>query len=105
MASPNITLTCNFESPAGASTGSAVIELQGYAANDTPRVSSTGVIATIQYTTTPGASFSQVVWGNDQITPAGTTYLIKYYDANGNFAVSKTYTFSGGPKTVDLSTQ
>lgn len=103
MASPNITLTCNFEAPNGASTGSAIIQLQDYG-TDLPRVSGTGIIPNVSEVVALGANLNKVIWGNDQITPANTTYLIKYYDPSGNFVASKSYSFTGGPKTVDLST-
>lgn len=104
MATPNITLTGSFQSVTGASTGSVVVELQGFG-QDAPRVTGTGIFASIKYTlVAPAASFSLLIWGNDQLTPANTSYLIKFFDANGNFVASKSYTFTGGPKTVDIST-
>lgn len=103
MPSPNITLTCNFEALNGASKGSAIIQLQGYG-TDLPRVSGTGIIPNVSEVVALGAGFNKVIWGNDQITPVNTTYLIKFYDMNGNFVASKSYSFTGGPKTVDLST-
>lgn len=104
MATPNITLTGSFQSPAGASTGYVIVELQGFGQDEAPRVTGTGIFALVKYTLTPAATFSLVLWGNDQLTPANTTYLIKFFDANGNFVASKSYTFTGGPKTVDIST-
>lgn len=103
MASPNITLTGNFESITGAGTGSATITLTGYGTS-VPRVSGTGIVAVAKYTVSLSASFSITIWGNDQLTPNGTSYTIAFFDSKGAFVASNTYTFTGGPKTVDIST-
>lgn len=103
MAAPNITLTGNFEAVNGASTGSILVQLTGFG-TAIPRVAGTGIVATAQYVASLGASFNILLWGNDQLTPNGTSYTINFYDAKGNFIASQSYTFTGGPKTVDIST-
>jgi hypothetical protein len=53
-----------------------------------------------------GGSISQLLWGNDQITPAGTFYEVAVLDAKRNVIQAGNYQFSqaGGAVNVNLET-
>jgi hypothetical protein len=99
--SQNITLTGTFESIAGASTGYVSITLVNFG-TAVPVVAGIGVISLGVIATTLGASFSQALFGNDQISPAGTYYQINVYSAAGSLISSGAYQFTG-TQTIDLS--
>jgi hypothetical protein len=44
-----------------------------------------------------------LIWGNDQLTPSGTTYLIRVYNSNGLLASSIGTVIIQGASPVDLS--
>lgn len=81
------------------------IALCNYGSN-LPRVEGAGIIGevsswfvNIPYFGTPG---SIELWGNDQITPAGTYYAVSVLDTNKNVVQTQLYIFDAG--TYDLST-
>lgn len=110
-ATPNITLTATLLDFSGATIGSATqpawlrIALCGYGAT-LPSVAGTGNLARvsswfqdIQFT---GTQVTVKLWGNDQITPSGTFYMISVLDTQKNVVQSGLYEFTG-TQTVDLS--
>lgn len=104
MAVPNITLAGNMLDLFGvAHAGSLTVQLAGYGAQD-PRVPGTALIGL----TSPeeidclGGAYSFDLWGNDQITPAGTYYTVVVKDAAGNLIQILTFQFAG-IHTYDLS--
>jgi hypothetical protein len=104
MASPSVTVIGNFESLTGASTGYIRVTLAGYGAQ-IPRVSGTGILAPLSYTSSVAASFSVTLWGNDVLSPTNATYyLVSIYNADGSNVVYQIpYQFTGSG-TLDLST-
>jgi hypothetical protein len=95
------TVTGNFESISGASTGYVVVTLGGY--SGVARVPSTGIIVVNSVTTTTGSSFSVSLFPNDSITPANTYYTFSFYDQSGHLLAQANYSFTGSG-TVDIST-
>lgn len=65
-----------------------------------PRVSGSALVSLPSYKAVCNGSgiFSATVWGNDQITPSGTKYVIVCYAADGSAGnpVVKSLTGSGG---------
>lgn len=101
--SPLYTLTGNFESISGASTGYIQLELAGYYAQ-APRVAGTGMIAQKFYQSPVGASFSVTLFANDQIVPGSTFYKISVFRGDGTpVFVNGNYRLTGSG-TNDLST-
>jgi hypothetical protein len=100
MASPSYTLTGTLEGLDGsASQGYATITLvktNGFM----PRVSGAVLVSPLTYKALCNGSgvFSVTLWGNDQITPSGTKYVITCYSADGSAGnpVVKSLTGSGG---------
>lgn len=100
----SLTITASLEDLSGsANAGSAVFTLVGYA-NQPPRVSG-GLIATLSVTALANGSgaISQVILGNDVITPAGTKYEVQVFSNSGAMISSAMYSLTGSG-TVDLST-
>lgn len=111
-ATPNITLTATLLDYSGNTLGSASqpawlrIALCGFGPV-LPCVPGTGNIAKatswnldIPYA---GSLPTTKLWGNDQITPAGTYYVIEVLDTQRNVLQAGVYQFTGGPLTIDLS--
>jgi len=108
-ATPNITLTATLDDLTGAAAGSTAnpaklrIALCGYGPV-LPRIAGTTMLAKTGpfavYST--GAAISTLIWGNDQITPAGTYYSIEVLDGEDNVVQCGAYTLTGGG-TQDLS--
>jgi hypothetical protein len=116
LATPNITLTATLLDYSGNELGSATqpawlrVALCGYGAvlpcvvgtANLGRVSSWFV--DIPYFGAPLTGGTAVkLWGNDQITPAGTYYAISILDTQKNVVQCGAYRFTGGPLTIDLS--
>ena len=110
MATPNITLTATLDdlvgNPAGSTANPAKlrIALCGYGPV-LPHIVGTANLARpgpYSFFDT-GTGISTKLWGNDQITPAGTLYEIAVLDGNDNVVQCGAYRFIGGPLTVDLS--
>jgi hypothetical protein len=106
---PQITLTADLKSIlAGVSlAGSLQITLCGFGPA-LPAVAGAGMVANAGIPETVGpqvgdTAISIALWGNDQITPAGTFYCITVLDEEGNAIQSGNYQFNG-TATVDLST-
>lgn len=109
MATPGFTLTATLQTIAGGAAGSAsdparlAIVLCGFGLA-LPSVAGTSTLAQRKYELlfVSGSPVSQLLWGNDSITPAGTWYSISLIDGNGNIVQTGDYllTGSGG----DLST-
>jgi hypothetical protein len=51
----------------------------------------------------PASSFSQLLWGNDVISPAETFYEVAMLDANKNVIQAGVYQFPNATGTIDLS--
>jgi hypothetical protein len=111
MPTPNITLTANlssilasgsFEQNAG-----IIITLCGFGAY-IPAVSGVGMLIDagnpLKIKQPTSSVISQVLWGNDQITPAGTFYDIAIFDSSGQVVQRGNYQFTGSAHSVDLST-
>lgn len=108
-ATPNITLTATLEDLAGAAAGTTAdaaklrIALCGFGPV-LPRIVGTSMLARIGPLTlySTGAIISTPLWGNDQITPAGTYYSIEILDGEDNVVQCGAYQFIGSA-TIDLS--
>lgn len=101
----SLTITANLVDLTNtADVGSAVFTLVGYGSQP-PRVSGS-VIANLSVKATANGSgaISQVILGNDVITPGTTTYVVTVFDASGAQVWSNRYKFTGSG-SVDLSTQ
>lgn len=104
MPSPSVTVTGSLQDLTGAANvGSVQIQLQNYG-NNVPRVSGTSILVQLITTAVANGSgaFSVTVWGNDQITPNDTYYIVQFLDAAGAVIASIPYRFTGSG-TVDLS--
>jgi hypothetical protein len=111
MATPQITLTATLVDYSGAALGSATqpawvrIALCNYGPTlpCIPGTANIGKVSSwfvdVPY---PGAQITVKLWGNDQITPAGTYYQISVLDTNRNVVQSGIYQFTG-MATIDLS--
>src|SRR5271169_132037 len=69
-----------------------------------PRITGSAVLAPLVVTATANGSgvWSAVLYGNDQITPAGTQYSVTIYGAGGQGPISSgSYLLNSG--TYDLS--
>jgi hypothetical protein len=108
-ATPNITLTATLETIAGAAAGSTAnaaklrIALCGFGPS-IPTIAGTAIIASTGpnafYST--GTPISTLIYGNDQITPAGTFYSIEVLDGEDNVVQCDNYQLTGSG-TQDLS--
>lgn len=102
MAVPGFTLTATLQNIAGAAAGSASnpakleIVLCGFGLA-LPGVGGTSNIAKRKQTlpVTVGTQVSLTLWGNDQITPAGTFYSITVIDGRANEVQTGEYILSG----------
>ena len=106
---PGITLTATLEDFTGVAAGSTAnpaklrISLCGFGPV-LPRIAGTAMLARVGpfdiFST--GSALTTALFGNDQITPAGTYYSIEILDGNDNVAQCGAYQFTG-TATVDLS--
>ena len=99
-----LTITADLEDLTGAANvGSAVFTLCGYG-NQPPRISG-AILSTVSITALANGSgvISQVIIGNDVITPSGTTYAVTVYSSTGAFISEGRYKLTGSG-SVDLST-
>ena len=99
MTTPSVTVTGNFNSLTGASTGFVKVTLSNY--TGVPSVTSTGMIIDPVIQTAIGSSFSLSLWGKEQITPSNTWYVFSFYDANENLVACVPYQLSAG--SYDIS--
>lgn len=107
---PDVTLTFTLLDYQGNELGTATqpawlrIALCNYGSN-LPRVSGAGIIGEVSswFVDIPyfGTEDSIELWGNDQITPAGTYYTVSVLDTNKNVVQTQIYVFDAG--TYDLS--
>ena len=100
------TVTGNIELLTGiaAVNGSIVFRLQNYATN-VPRVTGTATLVAPTTTVTPDGTgfFTLQLWGNDNITPAGTYYEVTFIgDLYGTIINSENFVITGA--TLDLNT-
>lgn len=99
-----LTITASLKDLTGiADVGSAVFTLVGFG-RDVPRISG-AIISTLSVTALADGSgdISQVIKGNDVITPSGTTYCVEVFSDSGAFVSSARYSLTGSG-SVDLST-
>lgn len=99
-----LTITCDLEDLTGtANVGWAVFTLVGFGSQP-PRISG-AIISTLSVTAVANGSgdISQVILGNDVITPSGTTYMVEIFSAAGAFISAARYSLTG-TGSVDLST-
>lgn len=109
MATPGFTLTATLQTIAGGAAGSASnpakleIMLRGYGLR-LPSIAGTSTLAQTKYTVLADSAsqVSQLVWGNDQISPAGTWYSITLIDGDANVVQTTDYILAGAGG--DLST-
>lgn len=99
MAAPGITLTATLEDITGAAAGSTAnpawieVVLNGYGLT-LPQIVGTATIAQIvKKVISSGAPISMSLWGNYQVTPAGTWYEITVYDGSNNIVQTGVYQF------------
>jgi hypothetical protein len=103
MSSP-ITVTGALKDVSGvANAGKVTFTLCNYGGNP-PVLSGTALLAQVSQTAQAGADglFSMAVWGNDQISPAGTYYQVDVVGANGSRISTAAYRFTG-LGSIDLS--
>jgi hypothetical protein len=101
----SLTVTATLVDPTGTdNAGWIVFELVGFGATP-PRVAGTSCIAvtSIKAQANGSGAISQVLLGNDAITPSGTSYTVNIFSAAGSLLSSARYQFTGSG-TVDLST-
>lgn len=100
----SLTVTANLKDLTNtANVGWAIFTLVGYG-SDVPRISG-AIIATptLKVLADNTGAISQVILGNDVITPSGTSYTVAIFNSNGGFISAARYKFTGSG-TVDLST-
>ena len=105
-ASPQFTLTATLQDVTGAiavAPSGLRITLCGFGSTP-PEIVGTSSPAILQKTITVDGNgkVDQVLWGNDQITPAGTTYCIETIDTNGFTSTAANYLLTGSG-SFDLS--
>jgi hypothetical protein len=101
---PQITLTGTIADIFGVSDagGQIVVTLQRYGST-VPRVIGTAFVVKAQIDVAcPAGTFSFSVWGNDVISPAGTTYVVSFIPDNGGVIQCMEYQFTGSG-SQDLS--
>lgn len=105
-ATPNITLNARLNDILNNADNGAVlhIELVGFG-SQIPKAGASVIARTSDDLTVSGGLVVAVIWGNDQITPAGTYYIMQVRDDNGNVIQTNSYQLMGGPRTVDLATE
>lgn len=83
--------------------GWATFTLVGFGGN-VPRISG-ALLSTVSILALANGSgvISQVILGNDAITPSGTTYYVEIFSDSGAFIAAGRYSLTGSG-TVDLST-
>jgi len=98
------TVTGTLLDPQGnAISGKVTFTLTNYGSNNVPRVAGTNVIvntAPISLSTSATGAFSGTIQGNDTITPAGTLYVVTFYNGAAVY-LSGTYSITG--TTLDLT--
>jgi hypothetical protein len=102
MSTPAFTLTATLQTIAGGAAGSAanpaklVLVLCGFGLQ-LPQIPGTSTLAQRKYTAqaTSSSAISQALWGNDQISPAGTYYSITLVDGYGNTLQTGNYVLTG----------
>jgi hypothetical protein len=107
FATPGVTVTCSIATilGGGATQGYMRITLCGYGPV-LPHVSGICMIADagIPKLLGPADSFSQLLWGNNAISPANTFYEIAILDLDKNVIQAGMYSFLNDAGAVDLST-
>jgi hypothetical protein len=109
MPTPQINLTATLDDLLGNAAGTTAnparlqIALCGFGL-ELPRIAGTSMLAKIGpfEVSSIGAAIAETLWGNDQITPAGTYYAISVIDGEGNIVQCAPYRFTG-TQTIDLS--
>lgn len=105
MASPGVTLTVNLQDTSGQPNAGAFLRvtLCQYG-QSLPRVIGTAMLAQVlQRLPLPAGTISLTLWGNYQISPAGTFYEIAVLDKSKNVVQAGMYRFDAAG-TFDLST-
>ena len=104
---PSINLTATLDDLSGGlvTRGQLVITLCGYGLV-LPKIVGTAMVAKtgpVEYTLPTGSTATPIqLWGNEQITPAGTFYTIAVVDDKKNVVQCNMYQFTG-PDDLDLS--
>lgn len=111
-ATPNWTITATLLDFEGSEIGSVAqpawvrVALCGFG-SQLPRIPGTALIGKVSSwfidISYPGAQITFDLWGNDQITPSGTFYMIEILDTNRNVVQCNLYQLTGTGGTVDLS--
>jgi hypothetical protein len=104
MATPGVTLTATLTDLLGnPNAGKIVLTLDNYGSL-LPQISGDSSLAPVAYTAQADASghISITIWGNYQISPAGTFYTVTLFSADGSFTQSVPYVFPT-TGTFDLS--
>src|ERR1019366_6044038 len=101
------TITATLNDPSGSLlTGNAFVRFklrnfQGFV----PVVSGTSVICETQIDALPAAGLiSQLLWGNDNITPSTTFYTVEFWD-QGRITSSGNYLFTGASTNLNTAAQ
>jgi hypothetical protein len=100
----SLTITASLEDLSGtANVGGATFTLVGYG-NIPPKVSG-ALLSVLSITATANGSgaISQVILGNDVVSPSGTTYVVSVFSSTGAFVFTARYSLTGSG-TLDLST-
>lgn len=101
----SLTITATLVDPTNTdNAGYIIFTLVGFQPTP-PRISGTSCIAAAPIKAQANGSgvVSQVLIGNDVITPSGTSYQVDIYSASGALISSARYQFTGS-STTDLST-
>ena len=103
-ASPNVTLTATLQSIAGAITSNSALKitLVGYGSTQPTIMGSAVLLPVTQNFKFTTSTLNIPIYGNDVISPSGTTYLVQYIDPNGNVVSANEYSLVG-TGSLDLS--
>lgn len=84
--------------------GQIIFELANIGTGNPITIPSTGIFPALKYMVTSAAdgSFTQAIWGNDNISPMNTIYNVTFRDSCGNEVGPIMYSITGA--TADLNT-
>lgn len=83
--------------------GQVIFELANIGAGNPITVSGTGIFPNLKYVAQSAAdgSFTQALWGNDNISPANTIYNVTYRDSLGNEVGPIQYSITGSSANLN----
>lgn len=104
-ATPGVTITGKLEDPSGAANAGQLVWTLVNFGDFPPLVNGTALLAPVTITTQAAGdgTFSQVLWGNYQLSPSNTFYQLSLVSAAGAQIIVAAYQFNAGG-SFDLST-